>query len=212
MSGLPEQANESVSEKIKELGRVVGVNLHGEIDVAHRLGRLASGRTRQIIVRPRSFDKRHELYSARRRLRSPGLTPSASTTSAVASKTFISDSLTKTNQEILYRGRQLRKDGRLWSVGSDLGNFKAKLREKDTTTVIRSIDDLTRLVGDAPFRRDLPPPLSGAPAARVGKPAEERAAPAVTTSSPSTTALKRALHIRIWPRICRRAAVEKFGD
>ena len=150
VSGLPEQSNESVPEKIEELGRVVGVNLQGEIDVAHRLGRLALGRTRPIIMRLRCFDKRHELYAARRKLRSPGLTPSASITSAVASKVFISDSLTKTNQEIMYRGRQMKKDGRLWAVWSDAGKLKAKVRENDTTTVIRSMDDLTRLVGDDP--------------------------------------------------------------
>ena len=173
VSGLPEQANESVPDKIEELGRVVGVNLHGEIDVAHRLGRLASGRTRPIIVRLRSFDKRHELYAARRKLRSPGLAPSTTITGAVASKIFISDSLTKTNQEILYRGRQLKKDGRLWAVWSDAGKLKAKLRETDATTIIRSTDDLARLVGDD----SAPPPSSGPAAAFAGSFGRARAEP-----------------------------------
>ncbi|KAF0298261.1 hypothetical protein FJT64_004378 [Amphibalanus amphitrite] len=164
VSGLPEQANESVGEKIEELGRVVGVGLHGEIDVAHRLGRLAPGRARPIIVRLRSFEKRQELYAARRKLRSTGLVPSALITSAVASKIFISDSLTKTNQDILYRGRQLKKDGRLWAVWSDAGKLKAKAHDGDPTTVIRSFADLARLVGDDP----VPPPSSAGAAAAAG--------------------------------------------
>ena len=61
VSGLPEQANESVRGKMEELGRAVGVDISSEIDVAHRLGRLAAGRARPIILRLRSFDKRQEL-------------------------------------------------------------------------------------------------------------------------------------------------------
>ena len=177
VSGVPEQANESVRDRMEELGRVVGVNLQGEIDVAHRLGRLAPGRPRPIIVRLRTFDKRQELYAARRKLRSAEVAPSGSISSTVAAQVFISDSLTKTNQEILYRGRQLKKEGRLWAVWSDAGKLKAKVRDGDPTTIIRSVNDLARLVGD-----DVPPPPETGPAAAltVGRadPAEAGAAPA----------------------------------
>ena len=44
VSGLSEEADEKVCDKIVELGRIIGVNLQGEIDVAHRLGRLVPGR------------------------------------------------------------------------------------------------------------------------------------------------------------------------
>ena len=171
VSGLPEQANESVSERIEELGRVIGVGLHGEIDVAHRLGRLASGRARPIIVRLRSFDKRQELYAARRKLRSPGMLSSSLITADMAAKIFISDSLTKMNQDILYRGRQLKKDGRLWAVWSDAGKLKAKVRDGDSTTIIRSMADLRRLVGD-----DSEPPPSSCPAVAAAGSSDDGAA------------------------------------
>ena len=80
----------------------------------------------------------------------------------MADNIYVTDSLTKTNQEIMYRGRQLRKDGRLWAVWSDAGKLKAKVRDGDQTTIIRSLDDLIRLVGgDSPP----PPPPPGADSA-----------------------------------------------
>ncbi|KAF0299672.1 hypothetical protein FJT64_027622 [Amphibalanus amphitrite] len=66
--------------------------------------------------------------------------------------------------DILYRGRQLKKDGRLWAVWSDAGKLKAKARDGDPTTVIRSFADLARLVGDDP----VPPPSSAGAAAAAG--------------------------------------------
>ena len=43
VSGMPEQANESVEDKVIELSRCVGVDVAGHIDVAHRIGRLSAG-------------------------------------------------------------------------------------------------------------------------------------------------------------------------
>ena len=116
VSGLPEQANESVDEKIVELGLTVGVDVTNQIDVAHRIGRLAAGRTRPVIVRFKTFSARQELFAARRRLRTPAFVAGQNVTAAVAQKIYLSDCLTKTNQEIMCRGRQLRKEGRLWAV------------------------------------------------------------------------------------------------
>ena len=147
VSGMLEQANESVEDKVVELGRCVGVDVAGHIDVAHRMGRLSSGRTRPIIIRFKTFGARQELFAARRRLRTPAFAAGQHITAAVAAKIFLSDSLTRTNQEILYKGRQMRKDGRLWAVWSDAGKLKAKVNSEDETRIIRSMDDLHRLVG-----------------------------------------------------------------
>ena len=155
--GLPEQANESVVDRIVELGRAVGVDVTGQIGVAHRIGFLSAGRTRPVIVRFKTFSARQELYAARRKLRAPGFVAGPHITAAVAEKIYLSDSLTK-------KGRQMRKNGRLWAVWSDAGKLKAKASEDDETKIIRSMDDLHRLVGSTPLRRL----TRGADAAAVG--------------------------------------------
>lgn len=59
----------------------------------------------------------------------------------------MTDNLTRENQYIMYKARQYRKDGQLFAAWSDVGKLKVRLREGGSTTVIRSLSDLDKLVG-----------------------------------------------------------------
>ena len=150
ISGLPERSNESASQVVIELARVVGVDLlPTDIDVAHRLG--SQGRNeRHIIAKFVRFEKREELYAARRRIRSAQPPPNSVISADVAKNVFISDSLTRHNQQIMYVARQLKRKGKLHATWSDAGKLKVRVRQDDSTSIIRSLDDLRKLVGDDP--------------------------------------------------------------
>ena len=66
---------------------------------------------------------------------------------AVAAKVFVTDNLTRENQYILYKARQYRKEGKLFAAWSDVGKLKVRQRESSPTTVIRSLQDLLKVVG-----------------------------------------------------------------
>lgn len=150
ISGLPERANESVSQTVIDLARVVGVDLlPTDLDVAHRLG--SQGRNeRHIIAKFVRFEKREELYAARRRIRSAQLPPNSVISADVAAKVFISDSLTRHNQQIMYVARQLKRKGKLHATWSDAGKLKVRVRQDGPTTIIKSLDDIRKLTGDDP--------------------------------------------------------------
>ena len=74
ISGLPDRQNETVSETVTELARAVGVELlPTDIDTAHRIGAPNRNRPRPVIVKLVRFDKRQELYAARKRVKNANL-------------------------------------------------------------------------------------------------------------------------------------------
>ena len=64
----------------------------------------------------------------------------------MASKVFITDNLTRENQYVLYKARQFRKEGKIFAAWSDVGKLKVRQRQDSPTTVIRSLNDLLKLV------------------------------------------------------------------
>lgn len=147
VSGVPETANEDTNQLVTDLAKMAGVNVSpGDIDVSHRIGAPRQGKVRAIIVRFAHYPIRQALYNARRELRKPrpfhGSTVSAETANGV----FISDSLTRENQQTLYRARQLKKDNKIFAAWSDVGRLKIRISQGGPTHVIRSERDLTKLV------------------------------------------------------------------
>ena len=59
---------------------------------------------------------------------------------------FVSDSLTRDNQQLLYRARQLKREQKIFAAWSDVGKLKVRVRQGGPTHVIRSTRDLLKLV------------------------------------------------------------------
>ena len=134
-----------------------------EIDRSHRVGAVKPGKPRTLLVRFVSYAKREAFYGARKQLRQPRPFEGSTVTAAVAGKVFVTDNLTRENQYILYKARQYRKEGKLHAAWSDVGKLKVRLREGSPTTVIRSLNDLVKLIERGPEsgdRRREPPAAS----------------------------------------------------
>ncbi|KAF0308236.1 hypothetical protein FJT64_020520 [Amphibalanus amphitrite] len=154
VSGIPETPNEDTDRLVMDTARLAGVDVSkADIDRSHRVGAVKPGRPRTLLVRFVSYAKREAFYGARRQLRQPRSFEGSTVTTAVASKVFVTDNLTRENQHILYRARQFRKEGKLFAAWSDVGKLKVRLRENGPTTVIRTMTDLQKLVNSAAERR-----------------------------------------------------------
>ena len=149
VSGIPEGgANEATDRLIIDTAKLAGVNLAPhDIDTSHRLGAARPGKPRTIIVRFASYKARQDVYNARRELRKPRLVQDSSVSAETAGKIFVSDNLTRTNQFVLYKARQLKKDGRITAAWSDMGRLKIRTAENGPTRIIRSLDDLEKFSG-----------------------------------------------------------------
>ena len=118
-----------------------------EIDTSHRIGTARPGKDRTIIVRFTSFKTRQEVYNARRELRRPRPAPGSSVSPETASKVFLLDNLTRTNQFLLYQARQLKKANKISAAWSDVGRLKIRVDANGPTRIIKSIDDLEKFAG-----------------------------------------------------------------
>ena len=149
ISGVSEMQGEDVAQRVLEIARAAGAELSpGELDVAHRVGRPREGKQRAIIARFVSFTARQKVYDKRRDLRTAKAAAGSSLTTAELKKIYISDSLTKRNEETMYTARQLRKEGRVWAAWTDNGKMKIKLVRNGPTKIILSTRNLRELVGD----------------------------------------------------------------
>ena len=157
ITGLPEKPDESVSRTVVGLARAVGVDLlPTDIDVAHRLGFKNRSNTRPVIVKLVRFEKRQELYAARKRIRGSELGQGSPITATEAENVFIADSLTRYNQSIMFAARQLKRKGKLFATWSDTGKLKVRVTSESSTAIIKSLADLRKLVGDDPALEPLP--------------------------------------------------------
>ena len=149
IAGVKENDRESVRVLAKDIGRVVGVKVtDDDIDTAHRIGRQVEGKVRPIIVKFTTFDKRQELYQARRKLRAASAPPGSSLSDTDLRQIFVSDNLTATNRGIMYAARQLKNDGKIAAAWTDAGRMKIRIAADGPTKVIRGMDDLRSIDPD----------------------------------------------------------------
>ena len=161
VSGIPETANEDTDRLIMDTAKLAGVEISKEeIDRSHRVGAVKPGKARTLLVRFVSYAKREAFYGARKHLREPRPFEGSTVSAAVASKVFVTDNLTRENHFILYKARQYRKEGKIFAAWSDVGKLKVRLRENGPTTVIRSLDDLLKLMQPRP-QQPGPPAVDG---------------------------------------------------
>ena len=148
ISGLPETPNEDLPTKVIQLGTALGVPLSvADIDTTHRLGSPAHNRNRTCIVKLVRFDKRQELYAARKKLRDDQVRAALNST---GDGIFLTENLTRANQAVMYAARQLKRGGKLFAAWSDAGRMKVRTNRDAPTKIIKKIDDLRELVGDDP--------------------------------------------------------------
>ena len=151
-SGLPETDGEDAVQLGIDLAKSMGVTVQKtEIDRAHRIGpkgkKTSTGDPmhRPLIVKFTSYTKREEVYSARRRLKDARPPRTTSLQGADLKKIFVTDNLTKKNQKVMFRARELRRRGALWAAWSDGCQMKVKIREGGPTHRIRTEEDLEKL-------------------------------------------------------------------
>ena len=149
IAGVKEKERESVRTLAKEISKSVGVTLvDSDIDTAHRIGKHSDGKERPIIVKFTTFDKRQELYQARRKLRTVTAPPDSSFSEAELRQIYVSDSLTKANRDVMYAARQLKSDGKIAAAWTDAGRMKIRTVKDGPTRIIRSLDDLRSIDPD----------------------------------------------------------------
>ena len=147
ISGIPETATESTDRIVRDVAAAAGVTLTpADIERSHRVGRQQNEKSRTIIVKLSSHS-RDALYAARKNLRSAS---SATLGPEVLKSVFIAENLTKANQQVMYTARQIKRRGKLHSVWTDNCRMKVRLQASGPTRIIRSMNDLRDLVGDAP--------------------------------------------------------------
>ena len=151
-SGLPESDSEDSVQLGIDLAKSVGVNVQKtEIDRAHRIGpkgrKTSSGELihRPLIVKFTNYTKREEVYSARRKLKDARPPRTSTLHGEDLKKVFVTDNLTRRNQKVMFRARELRRRGALWAVWSDGCQMKVKVKEGGTTHKIRTEEDLEKL-------------------------------------------------------------------
>ncbi|KAF0287080.1 hypothetical protein FJT64_014444 [Amphibalanus amphitrite] len=125
VSGVPEAPGEDTNQIVTDLAKMAGVNVAPrDLDVSHRVGASREGKARAIIVRFTHYTARQAVYDARRELRKPRPFRGSVVTAETAHGVFVSDSLTRDNQQLLYRARQLKREQKIFAAWSDVGKLK----------------------------------------------------------------------------------------
>ena len=151
ITGIPESQGESTSQLIRDLGKMIGVDINRtDIDACHRIGRQTASKPRTIIVKFTRYDQRQDVYAARKKLREVSAPVGAPFTRQQLENIYISDNLTSRRQAVLYVARQLKRKGKLFAAWSDAGRLKVRISRGGNTKVISTNNDLRELVGDDP--------------------------------------------------------------
>ena len=131
ISGLPENQDESTDDLVLAMSRAVGADISiNEIDRSHRVGPrrnkdgTSASKPRDIIVKFISYRSRQKLFRKRGAAKSCGY----------AGK-FINEDLTKTRSLILYKCRELKRQGRV----QDAWSMDGKILVKDRSGKIRPV-------------------------------------------------------------------------
>ena len=151
-NGLSESEDEDSVQLGIDLAKAVGVTVQkSEIDRAHRIGpkgkKTATGEPihRPLIVKFTNYTKREEVYDARRKLKDARPARTTSLAGKELKKVFVTDNLTRKNQKVMFRARELRRSGVLWAAWSDGCQMKVKVKQGGPTHKIKSEEDLETL-------------------------------------------------------------------
>lgn len=160
VKGVPETPREDPIEIIMNIANGIGVTLQAsDIDVAHRIGRsertAGGGKTRDLCVKFRSYQKRSEVWQSRKALRSwqqPGTRMTRARSASQADKVpdvFMYENLTRHRQRVMYVARELKRANKLWAVWSDGGVMKVKKTQTSGTVIIKTEADVQKIAGQS---------------------------------------------------------------
>ena len=149
-AGVPETKEENTVQLAIDLAKMANVKIdRGDIDRAHRVGAPKKATSdqpspppRPLVVKFTSYLKREAVWFGRREVQKAKPPRSSTLTEATVKKVFIQENLTRQNQELMYRARQLRRAGKLWAVWSDGCVPKVKRSQQSATVRLRSLADL----------------------------------------------------------------------
>ncbi|KAF0314280.1 hypothetical protein FJT64_015257 [Amphibalanus amphitrite] len=143
-NGLSESEEEDSVQLGIDLAKAVGVTVQkSEIDRAHRIGpkgkKTATGEPihRPLIVKFTNYTKREEVYDARWKLKDVRPARTTSLAGKELKKVFVTDNLTRKNQKVMFRARELRRSGVLWAAWSDGCQMKVKIKQGGPTHKIK---------------------------------------------------------------------------
>ena len=170
IKGVPETQREDPIEIVMNIADGIGVPLQAtDIDVAHRIGRLdrsARGRTRDLCVKFRSYQKRQEMWQSRKALRSRPQVGGRVTRARSSSQgervpeIFMYENLTRHRQQVMFVARELKRAGKLWAVWSDGGVMKVKKTQASNTAIVKTAADVQQIAEETSVSQ--PPPAGSA--------------------------------------------------
>ena len=147
-TGVHEEKGENPIQLAIDLAKSAGVKLEkGDLDRAHRIGRVRQGQnTRPLLVKYATYQRREQVWSTRKVLRD-AKPPRGSPLQDAMRNVYLQESLTRRNQEIMFTARELRRKKKLWAAWTDSCIMKVRVREDGPTIRITTMDDLLKAAG-----------------------------------------------------------------
>ena len=143
-SGIPKQENENLDEKVIELfNSIEGVHVEPDhISIAHRMPLSEKSRSGipDVIVRFSSRKVRKTIYENKKKIAK--IAKSALTFDANPRQIFISENLTKRNNEIFYHARNLKRQGLIKYAWTKHGKVHVRKFAASEAIPIDILDDL----------------------------------------------------------------------
>ncbi len=133
MVGIPEEEGEIIQQKVLEIANEK-LNLQSitenDINLCYRLGKSSDSKTRDVIVRFVSREKRNLIYQCRRNMPRED------------HPIYINEDLTSRRNKLFYDARRKKKSGRLAAVWTQDGNIIIKTSESSEPVSVATHDDL----------------------------------------------------------------------
>jgi len=135
--GIPEKRDENLEIIVKNLGQALDVEInYSDIDIVHRLP--SKSAIRPIIVKFSSYNEKHELYAARRKLRS---LIDAEDRFNGAKTIYINENLTRQRKKLFAEVRKRVKLNRWYGAWTKDGKiFLRKEKEGRNTRIKQEVD------------------------------------------------------------------------
>ena len=154
IDGVPETEGGQPVKVAAEIAKLVGVKLSpADVDWAHRLGRPKKNaeKPRTILVKFVSYQKRDELWAARKNLKKAEVPRSSTFTAESVKKLYLAENLTQENKRVMYTARQLRRDGKIWAAWTDGCIMKIRVSDTSPTKIVKTIDDVHKIANGQPL-------------------------------------------------------------
>ncbi len=135
--GIPEEEEEILQQKVLEIANEK-LNLQTineeDINLCYRLGKANQSKTRDVIVRFSSREKRNLIYRCRRNMPRED------------HPIYINEDLTTRRNKLFYDARSMKKSGKLTAVWTQEGNVIIKTSESSEPIPVKTQSDLRNVL------------------------------------------------------------------